>query len=80
MAVKQYVEKHVLIPKHSKVSDAEAKRILKNLKITFKELPKILSTDPAIAKLGINSGDIIKIERNSPTAGKSTFYRGVVNV
>jgi len=69
---------HELIPEHSKVSEKEAKELLKKYNITIREIPKILVTDPAIAHLDVKEGDIIKIKRNSRTAGETVFFRGVV--
>ena len=71
--------KHALIPKHSKLSEKDKKKLFEEYNVGYKELPKILKTDPAIAHLDVKSGDIIKIERNSQTAGKSIFYRGVIH-
>ena len=68
---------HRLIPQHSKVSDAEKKRLFDRLGTDFHQLPKILKTDPAIQHLDIKPGDVIKIIRPSQTAGKAMFYRGV---
>ncbi|MBU4242327.1 MAG: DNA-directed RNA polymerase subunit H, partial [Nanoarchaeota archaeon] len=42
------------------------------------QLPKISKNDPAIKELEVKKGDLIKIERKSPTIGKSIFYRVVV--
>ncbi|MBI5389271.1 DNA-directed RNA polymerase subunit H [Candidatus Woesearchaeota archaeon] len=70
--------KHYLVPKHSVLSDTEKAKILEHYRITPKELPKIAKKDAGIAHLEVKEGDVIKIVRNSPTAGKSVFYR-VVN-
>jgi DNA-directed RNA polymerase subunit H len=70
---------HVLVPKHTKLTDKEAAELLKFHSITIKELPKIYLDDPAIRHLGVKENDIIRIERNSQTAGKSVFYRGVID-
>jgi len=69
---------HELIPEHTKLSDKEAKALLKKYNITLKEIPKILISDPAIAHLSVKEGDIIKIKRKSRTAGSIIYYRGVV--
>ena len=74
------VDKHTLTPKHVKVSDREKKQILELYRATLKDLPKIYRPDPAIVNLDVKAGDIIKIIRNSPTAGETAFYRVVVNV
>lgn len=68
------------MPKHVKLSDKEKEALLKKYNATLKELPKILKTDQAIANLNAKPGDVIKIIRESSTAGKSVFYRGIVNV
>ena len=74
------VDKHVLTPKHSKVSDKEKESLLLRYNVTSKELPKILVTDAAIRELGTKPGDVIKITRKSQTAGESFFYRVVSDV
>ena len=71
------VKKHVLVPKHSKASQKEKEDLLKKFNITFKELPKISKKDAALRELEVKQGDIVKITRQSPTAGTSIFYRGV---
>ena len=72
------VTKHVLVPKHKKLSEREAQELLKKLNISFKQLPKIFINDPAIKHLNPKVGDIIKIERISPTSKKTVYYRGVI--
>jgi len=70
---------HVLIPKHEIISDKEKEKLFEKYHITIKELPVIKVTDPAIVEMDVKVGDVIKITRNSPTAGTTTFFRGVVN-
>lgn len=70
---------HQLVPEHEKISDEEKAELLEYHNITTKQLPKILITDPAIKHLQPKENDVIKITRNSPTAGQITFYRGVVS-
>ena len=71
--------KHILIPKHKKLSEKDKKELLTSLKISINELPSICQSDAAIATLDVEVEDVIKIERNSPTSGKTVFYRGVIN-
>ncbi len=66
---------HILQPKHIKLSEKEAEDILKKLNVSKAQLPKILSTDPALLE-GTNIGDIIKIERKFDD--KIAFYYRVV--
>ena len=72
------VTTHQLVCKHSKVADAEKETLLKRYDIVQQDLPKILQQDPALKSLGPKAGDIIKIERESKTAGKSVYYREVI--
>ena len=72
--------KHVLVPKHVKISEREKEELFKRFNITLKELPRILKSDPAIASLDIKPNDVVKIIRKSQTAGESIFYRGVSDV
>lgn len=71
--------KHILIPKHTKLSDKEKKEVLDKYNVTVKDLPKIGMNDPTIADLSAQQGDVIKIVRKSPTRGEATYYRGVMN-
>ncbi|HLD39568.1 MAG TPA: DNA-directed RNA polymerase subunit H [Candidatus Nanoarchaeia archaeon] len=72
------VTTHQLVCKHSKVADAEKEALLKRYEITQQDLPKIMLQDPAIKHLGSKAGDVIKVERESKTAGKSAYYREVI--
>ena len=73
------IKEHILLPKHSKVSEKEKKELLEKYNITIKELPKIYNNDAAIKNMGFEAGDVIKIARKSPTAGQSMYYRVIVN-
>ncbi len=72
------INKHLLVPKHSKLTDAEKKKLFEKYSVSTIELPKIMKTDPAIKKFDPKVGDIILVERESKTAGKTSFYRAVV--
>ena len=74
------VDKHVLTPKHSKVSDKEKENLLAKYNVTPKEMPKILKTDAAIKELDAKIGDVIKVTRKSQTAGESYYFRVVSDV
>jgi len=73
------ISSHVLVPRHTKLSPEETSALLETLNITANQLPKILKSDPAIRHLNTEVGEIIKIERNSPTVGKSNYYRVVIS-
>ena len=71
------VTDHSLVPKHTKMNELEKKKLFERYNISLKELPKISKRDPAILHLNVKPGDVIKVIRQSPTAGESIFYRGV---
>jgi len=79
-AEKQQLEilKHKLVPTHIIISEEEKKKLLEKLKTTPDQLPKILTTDPAVISIGAKPGQIVKIIRKSPTAGEAVAYRIVV--
>jgi DNA-directed RNA polymerase subunit H len=70
---------HALVPKHTKLSDKEKEELLAKYNIIPSQLPSILKNDPMIKPLGLEVGDIIKIDRESKTAKKSIYYRAVIN-
>jgi len=72
------VSKHVLVPKHSKLSEKERKELFEKYAIDLPNLPRIFRSDPSIQHLDVKEGDIVKIFRKSPTAGEINFYRRVV--
>jgi DNA-directed RNA polymerase subunit H len=74
------LKKHVLVPKQSKLSEKDKKELLEKYKISVFDLPLISIKDTAIKGLDVKAGDVVKIVRQSPTAGESIFYRSVVNV
>lgn len=73
------VKSHTLVPKHSKLSEKDKKELFEKYMITVNDLPGIAITDPVIVDLDVEEGDVIRIERRSPTAGITLFYRGVIN-
>ena len=69
---------HRDVPKHEIVPKEEVEGVLKKYNATFEQLPYILSTDPVVLELQGKPGDLIKISRESKTAGSSVYYRLVV--
>ena len=66
---------HFLVPKHEIVPEDKVEDILKKYGTTVKNLPRILKDDPAALEIGARKGEVIKITRNSPTAGTSVYFR-----
>ena len=70
---------HTLVPKHILLSQEEAQSILKQYKIKPYQLPRLKASDPAARAIEAKTGNIIKIVRKSPTAGKAIAYRYVID-
>ena len=74
------VPDHVFVPKQEILTKKEAEQVLENFNCNPTDLPFIFVNDPAILGLGVKPGDMIKISRNSGTAGESIYYRYVVEI
>ncbi|MGA1872805.1 MAG: DNA-directed RNA polymerase subunit H [Thermoplasmatota archaeon] len=72
------VMENYLVPRHSILQKEEVDGLLERYGIDISQLPKILMMDPCAKALSAVPGDVIKIERESPTAGLSFYYRLVV--
>lgn len=70
------ISRHVLVPKHEIVKDEkEIETILSTYQLKKNQLPILLKTDPMARYLDVKAGDIVKITRNSPSAGEAILYR-----
>ena len=69
--------KHELVPEHTIMNENEKKELFEKLKITGKNLPKILTNDPVVKTICAKEGDVLKIIRKSATAETSIYYRVV---
>ena len=71
-------EQHYLVPKHLILTEKKASEVMKKFGVKrIRLLPRIKKSDPAIKKMKPKKGDIVRIERNSRTAGQTTYYRRV---
>ena len=74
---------HHLVPEHQIIKKEEEKKVLESIRASKDELPKIRKSDPVIQVLEaahgtIEEGTLIRIIRESETAGISIAYRVVV--
>ncbi|MEM2935635.1 MAG: DNA-directed RNA polymerase subunit H [Candidatus Bathyarchaeia archaeon] len=69
---------HALVPLHEVLTEEERKAVLAQYRVQPHQLPWILVSDPAVKAIGGKPGDIVKITRDSPTAGKYISYRYVI--
>ncbi len=72
------VTEHKLVPEHTILSDEESQELLNKYDIEAHQLPKISSKDPVAKAIGAETGQIVKINRESPTKGKAVVYRFVI--
>lgn len=72
------ITKHSLVPKHELLSVKEKEELLKKYGINLRQLPRILENDAIVKFLNAKTGDVIKITRNSETAGETVYYRVVI--
>ncbi|MCK4327780.1 MAG: DNA-directed RNA polymerase subunit H [Candidatus Diapherotrites archaeon] len=73
-----FILKHSLVPKHEVMSDTSVERLFKKYKLSKDQLPRIKNTDPVVDAIGAKKGQVLKISRDSITAGKAVTYRIVV--
>ena len=66
------------MPKHEILSKEETERLLKKYRIKPYQLPRIKASDPVAKMIGAKQGDVLKITRKSPTAGRAVAYRYVI--
>lgn len=69
---------HELVPKHEILPPDEREKLLDKYRVQPYQLPRIRTSDPAVKAIGAKTGDVVKIIRNSATAGKCVVYRYVV--
>lgn len=72
------ITKHVLVPKHIKMTEDEIKTIMDKYYIVSKSTFPVMNRDDPIARyLNLSSGDVCKIIRKSITSGEYISYRVV---
>ena len=66
---------HNAVPKHEILTKSEIKKIFSKLDYDVSQLPKIKIDDPVSKAIGAKEGDVLKITRESQTAGTFVTYR-----
>ena len=69
---------HDFVSKHELLTPEEKEKFLEEYKVQAYQLPRINASDPAIIAVGGKPGDIVRVIRNSTTAGKYEAYRYIV--
>jgi DNA-directed RNA polymerase subunit H (RpoH/RPB5) len=74
------VPRHTLVPKHRRLTDAEADATCKRYHVLHDQLPLLLSTDPVCRWFNFPPNSIIEITRRGVAAEECLYYRRVVAV
>ncbi len=74
---------HVLVPRFTLLDEKAVKQVLGEFKITRDQLPKIRMGDAMVRQIdreggAVTEGSVIKVIRESPTAGVAIAYRLVI--
>jgi len=69
---------HELVPRHEILTPSEREELLAKYRIQPYQMPKIWLSDPAVRAVGAQIGDVVRIVRDSTTAGEYIAYRYVV--
>jgi DNA-directed RNA polymerase subunit H len=71
-------ERHYLVPEHVLIRKEKVQELMDELGIKKASLPIISRLDASVKSLKAEKGDVVKIIRDSLTAGQTTYYRRVV--
>ena len=69
------IQDHMLVPKHEIMTEEEISDEFSDVDYEFKDLPKIKSHDPVVNAIGAEPGNVLRITRESQTAGEFVTYR-----
>ena len=75
MGTSSDVLEHEMVPDHQIMSEEEVVELLAIYHVSLEQLPKIYHDDPVVKAIGGDIGDVIRIIRDSRTAGRAEAYR-----
>ena len=71
-------KRHYLVAEHLLIKKEKVAELMAELGIKKDALPRIEKADSAIKHLAPEKGDVVKIIRDSMTAGQAVYYRRII--
>ncbi len=65
----------MLVPKHEIMTEEEISEEFSDVDYDFRDLPKIRADDPVVEAIDAKPGNVLRITRQSETAGEFITYR-----
>ncbi|MFB6283214.1 MAG: DNA-directed RNA polymerase subunit H [Halobacteria archaeon] len=73
------VTKHEMVPEHVVLDEDEIEEVTERYDIDKTDLPKISRVDSPVKQLDADTGDVVKIIRESLTTDEAVTYRIIVD-
>ena len=69
------IQEHMLVPRHEIMTDSEIEDLRNSVDYDIENLPRIKKDDPVVKAIDAKEDNILRITRESETAGTFVTYR-----